>query len=31
MEDMLGDMGKEAPAEEPPDGMESMPGMEHGG
>ena len=31
MEDMLGDMGKEALAEEPPDGMESMPGMEHGG
>ena len=31
MQDMLEDMGEEAPAEEPPDGMESMPGMEHGG
>jgi uncharacterized protein (DUF305 family) len=31
MRDMLKDMGEEAPAEEPPDGMDSMPGMEHGG
>ena len=31
MRDMLKDMGEEAPAEEPPDGMESMRGMEHGG
>ena len=31
MRDMLKDMGEEAPAEKPPDGMESMPGMEHGG
>ena len=31
MRDMLKDMGEEAPAEEPPDGMDSMAGMEHGG
>jgi uncharacterized protein (DUF305 family) len=31
MRDMLKDMGEEAPAEEPPDGMDSMPGMKHGG
>ena len=31
MRDMLKDMDEEAPAEEPPDGMESMRGMEHGG
>jgi uncharacterized protein (DUF305 family) len=31
MQDMLKDMGEEAPAEELPNGMESMPGMEHGG
>ena len=31
MQGMLRDMGTEAPAEEPPDGMETMPGMEHGG
>ena len=31
MQDMLGDMGREPPAEKPPDGMDSMSGMEHGG
>jgi uncharacterized protein (DUF305 family) len=31
MRDMLRGMGEEAPAEEPPDGMDSMPSMEHGG
>jgi uncharacterized protein (DUF305 family) len=31
MQDMLGGMSREAPAEEPPDGMDSMSGMEHGG
>jgi len=31
IQDMLRGMGEEAPVEEPPDGMDSMPGMEHGG
>jgi uncharacterized protein (DUF305 family) len=31
MRDMLKDMGEEAPAEELPNGMDSMPGMKHGG
>ena len=31
MRDMLKDMGEEAPAEELPNGKDSMPGMQHGG
>jgi uncharacterized protein (DUF305 family) len=31
MRDMLRGMGEEAPAEELPNGMDSMPGMKHGG
>jgi uncharacterized protein (DUF305 family) len=31
MQDMLKDMGEEAPVEEQPDSMDSMPGMNHGG
>ena len=31
MQDMLKDRGGGAPAQEPPDGMDSMPGMKDGG
>jgi len=31
MQKMLQNMDAEAPAEESPDGVDSMPGMEHGG
>jgi hypothetical protein len=31
MQGILGEMGEEAPTEDPSHGMDSMPGMEHGG